>query len=390
MPEFHNNTILGYEEFAGPIDNQAALPPSKPKLLPVVQVNAAYNAVTQMREGPVVAIETARVTWTYTVRPKTTAEVNDMRQLKLNDVHSEATIRLTPKAGAAGSQQLDALTKLVQLMYKYTDRTAWSQPDKDQVTASIKRIKDAEVHAACRGRQGDGVANVGRSAGNQRLRRNRELASKLMLMPARMMALRRQGGVVAADTVSRFDPALLWLGGTLSAGNRTFTGLGYAQSSPVQTSGKWYCEVQFPTQAAISDAIGFELDDDGTLAGTYLGGDSSTTSEWGLGRGTNSAYRGLWNQGSRTQPGGGSSAVNYFSAGDSVMIAANMATGNMWWGKNGTWIQGDPATGASPCAGTGGAIAKCRFAVTSLNISGSVFTIPLTCVYPVPAGFSVF
>jgi len=136
------NTILEYQEF-DTVNDQSQLAPNKPKWLPVVEVNAAYNAVTQVREGPVIAIAATQVTWTYTVRAKNADEVNQMRQRKLNEVHQEATIRLTPKAGAAGSQQLDALTRLVQLIYKYTDRTAWSQPDKNQVTASIQRIQDA-------------------------------------------------------------------------------------------------------------------------------------------------------------------------------------------------------------------------------------------------------
>jgi len=139
------NTILLYEEKdPASVGDQSQLSPNKPKWLPVVEVNANYNPVTQVREGPVIAIAATQVTWTYTVRAKNTDEVNQMRQRKLNEVHSEATIRLTPKKGAAGSQQLDALTRLVQLMYKYTDRTSWSQPDKDQVTASIKRIQDAQ------------------------------------------------------------------------------------------------------------------------------------------------------------------------------------------------------------------------------------------------------
>jgi hypothetical protein len=138
------NTILEYQEFSS-MGDQSLISPNKPKWLPVVEENATYDPVTQVRaEPPQVIIEAARVVWRYTLRAKTTAEVDQMRTGKINGVHNEATTRLTPKAGAAGSQQLQALTALVQLLYKYTDRTSWSAPDKTTVTNMIKRVQDAQ------------------------------------------------------------------------------------------------------------------------------------------------------------------------------------------------------------------------------------------------------
>ena len=134
-------TVLEYQDFAGPITDQATLPPGKPKWLPVVEQNASYDPVTQVREPYTVIIETTRIVWRYTVRPKTTAEIDSMRNFKIESVHREATVRLTPKAGAAASQQILALTKLMQLIYKYTDRTAWSQADKDMVTQAVQRLQ---------------------------------------------------------------------------------------------------------------------------------------------------------------------------------------------------------------------------------------------------------
>jgi hypothetical protein len=137
--------VLEYREDSAANVPPASLAPNKPKLVPVVEQNATYNSVTQVRvEPPVVTVEATRVLWTYTVRAKTTAEIDSMRIGKINGVHNEATIRLTPKAGAAGSQQLQALTALVQLLYKYTDRTAWTTPDKNTVTNMIQRVQDAQ------------------------------------------------------------------------------------------------------------------------------------------------------------------------------------------------------------------------------------------------------
>lgn len=141
-----NNVVLGYETFDGPVDDQSKLQPGKPKLLPVVELNKTYDAVTQVQvQPPAVAIEATRVLWTYTNRPKTTAEVDDMREGKINAVHSEAQTRLLPKSGAAMSQQIMALTKLMQLIYKYTDRTAWSAADKNTVQQAIGRLQLVDV-----------------------------------------------------------------------------------------------------------------------------------------------------------------------------------------------------------------------------------------------------
>jgi len=138
-------TILKYQEFTT-VDDQSLLAPSKPKWLPVVEVNATYNPVTQVRSASVDAVDTLnmRVTRTYTVRAKNTAEINSMREGKVNDVHEEATKRLLPTSGAAMSQQIFALTRLMQTIYKYTDRSAWSQQDKNIVQQAIDRLQSVE------------------------------------------------------------------------------------------------------------------------------------------------------------------------------------------------------------------------------------------------------
>jgi hypothetical protein len=140
--------ILEYQEFAEPIDDQSQLPPNKPKWLKVVPVNDAYDPVSQVRTGPVEAVDApnSRITWTYTVRAKNADEINGMRQNKLNLVHGEATKRLTPKSGAALSQQIMALSRLMQMIYKNTNWAAWSQADKDTVQTSINRLQAAQTN----------------------------------------------------------------------------------------------------------------------------------------------------------------------------------------------------------------------------------------------------
>lgn len=138
------SAVIEYRENSANTGNVAA--PHKPYLVPLVTENDLFNSVTQVREEPpLVIIQSNQVIWRYTVRNKTVDEVNAMRQMKMNMVHEQATDRLTPKPGAAGSQQLQALTALVQLLYKYTDRTSWSAADKTTVTNMIKRVQDAQA-----------------------------------------------------------------------------------------------------------------------------------------------------------------------------------------------------------------------------------------------------
>lgn len=136
--------VLEYQDFQGPLTDQTTLPPGKPKWLPVVEENAVYDPVTTERTGKQEIIEPQRIVWRYTTRPKTTDEVNTMRQRKIESVHGEATKRLTPTTGAALSQQILALTKLMQLIYQHTDRTAWSQADKNAVAAAVQRLQLSE------------------------------------------------------------------------------------------------------------------------------------------------------------------------------------------------------------------------------------------------------
>lgn len=64
----------------------------------------------------------------------------------------------------------------------------------------------------------------------------------------------------------------------------------------------------------------------------------------------------------------GNGAVTW-TAGDVIMMAFDTSTGNLWWGKNGTWFQGNPATATSPC---GTALTSTLYAPAFGNYSGGV------------------
>lgn len=118
---------------------------NKPYTVPVVEENATFDPITQVRvEPPQVIIEANRVRWVYTLRAKNTAEIDQMRESKIGGVHNEATRRLQPISGASMSQQIMALTRLMQLIYKYTDRTAWSTADKNIVQQCVARLQSVE------------------------------------------------------------------------------------------------------------------------------------------------------------------------------------------------------------------------------------------------------
>jgi len=208
----------------------------------------------------------------------------------------------------------------------------------------------------------------------------------LMQMKA-MPLLKAGGGGASADTTVRWDTVNFFTS-TFSNGNRTVTASGsggYAIGNLLKTSGSWYIEAQ-NTTSAVADGIGFVLSNTTFLSGQRLGMDPT---EWGCVRGTNSTYRGLWNDSIRAFPGGGSSAVNYFNVNDIISLAINMSNGNMWWGVNGVYIGGgSPGANTLPTATNGAAATNMKLAQSALNGAG-VWTIPVTCTYPVPAGFLV-
>lgn len=86
-----NSEIVETRDFEGAAPTLA---PNKGAWLPEVVEGEAYDAVSQVREGPVQTIEAGRVLVAYTVRTKSAEEVAEMRAAKLQAIKDEARRRI--------------------------------------------------------------------------------------------------------------------------------------------------------------------------------------------------------------------------------------------------------------------------------------------------------
>jgi hypothetical protein len=162
--------------------------------------------------------------------------------------------------------------------------------------------------------------------------------------------------------------------GTITNGNLTHTataGTTTAYGTIQLVSGKWYWE---GTATTIN-----------TTGGTPQFGVQITGSGNGSGQGQYA-----WTQdGGYNTNGGGSSSGITFTTGDVIMIAYDVASGKLWFGKNGTWNgSGSPATGANPAVTVSTGLGV-NFPITQ-NYSNSVANMnfgqrPFT--YTPPSGF---
>lgn len=87
-----DNEILASRDFAD-ADEVPALAPNKGVWLPVETVDADFDPVAQVREGPVVTIQRNRVLHTYAVRAKSGEELDDMRAAKRLAISTEFQTR---------------------------------------------------------------------------------------------------------------------------------------------------------------------------------------------------------------------------------------------------------------------------------------------------------
>ena len=177
-------------------------------------------------------------------------------------------------------------------------------------------------------------------------------------------------------------PSIVWGSAshfTLSNGNRTATYdntavFNIVASSTTKSSGKWYVEVTATTVATGDNEIGFYTT--APSAGSYVG---ETSASWGW------YYAGgIYNNNTSNN---NSSA---FANGDTVMLAVDVGTGKMWWGKNGTWIgSGDPSTGANPVY-TGASGVAYTLAVSATGGSSITYALASTLTYTLPTGFNAW
>jgi hypothetical protein len=129
--------------------------------------------------------------------------------------------------------------------------------------------------------------------------------------------------------------------GTYSDGNLGYlNGVGATWKSGVAsmgvTSGKYYFEY---TITAVSNSSNFYL---GVAGSTYTGFASY------LGR-TSDSWAFQWNGASSVKTNNDiSTTVNTagsISVNNVIQVAIDLNTGSIWWGRNNTWVQGDPSAG---------------------------------------------
>lgn len=118
--------------------------------------------------------------------------------------------------------------------------------------------------------------------------------------------------------------------------NPTVTGTGSALSAITRTGGRWYFEIgihAIGTAAAVLIGVCNDSFDFNDALGEDVAGDS-----WG--------YRGD----GRYRTGNADTATGKptYSTFNTIMCAMDLDLGYLWFGKNGVWNDGDPATGASP------------------------------------------
>lgn len=86
--------ILGYETFATPPEG-TQVAAHKPRLVPVEgQEPPAFDAATQVLEGPAITVEAAAVIWAWTVRGFAPHEVASLRSSKAAQVKAQAAARI--------------------------------------------------------------------------------------------------------------------------------------------------------------------------------------------------------------------------------------------------------------------------------------------------------
>lgn len=148
-------------------------------------------------------------------------------------------------------------------------------------------------------------------------------------------------GYVAPASGNTYDPSNKAASITLSNSNKTATQTsgGWTSAKGLTsyaiTTGKKYMEVTFTSFSSANAIFGFG--NASASVNNYCGSDAHG---WGY-------YASIgWviNNGA---------AVNFFATyttGDVMMVAIDAGLGRIWFGKNGTWLSGNPATNTSPAA----------------------------------------
>jgi len=138
-----------------------------------------------------------------------------------------------------------------------------------------------------------------------------------------------------------FDPANKAAGITLSNGNLTAT----------QASGGWVSAKGLTSYAITTEKRYFELVFASASAGNIIYGFGNASASVNNYCGSDANGWGYYASVGWVLNSGG--AVNFYATyttGDVMMCAIDAAAGKIWFGKNGVWLSGNPATGTSPAA----------------------------------------
>lgn len=132
-----NNNILEFRDYA-PNTNQNNLASGKPRMLPVVTIQPAFNPVTHVQEGPTYEVEANRVVQRYINRQKNTVEIAAMIAEKDAAIEAEFArlyrLPITYTIGGieyqfhANDQARENMTGVLQMYYE-ADRMGNPLPD---------------------------------------------------------------------------------------------------------------------------------------------------------------------------------------------------------------------------------------------------------------------
>lgn len=132
-----NGEIVEFRNYA-PIGNQNGLAAGKPRMVPVVTIQPAFNPVTHVQEGPAYEVEANRVVEHYTNRQKNPAEIAEMIAEKDAAIEAEFgrlyRLPITYTVGGveyqfhANDQARENMTGVLQMYYE-ADRLLAPLPD---------------------------------------------------------------------------------------------------------------------------------------------------------------------------------------------------------------------------------------------------------------------
>lgn len=178
---------------------------------------------------------------------------------------------------------------------------------------------------------------------------------------------------------------------TLSGGDLVVTRtsasgtVGAVRATTGRSSGLWYWEDIYTTLAADQDDGSWGL---GSSSATLTGYIGSDVNGWGITKtGASSTTIQKAHNGSKTNL----TSTATWTSGDVMMIAWNANTGNLWFGRNGTWFDsGDPAAGTNPIFTS---VTGTLYPMTATARQNDVFTGNFgstAFTYSAPSGFSAW